>query len=42
MRDKDIIYVANAAAVEVDKFLSIVGRAVGAASASTSLANRLD
>jgi polysaccharide export outer membrane protein len=31
MRDKDVIYVANALAVELDKFLQIVGRGVGAA-----------
>ena len=42
MRDKDIIYVANAPAVEVDKFLSIVGKGVGTASASTSFYNRLN
>ena len=29
LRDKDVIYVANAPSVEVDKFLSILGRAVG-------------
>jgi polysaccharide export outer membrane protein len=42
MRDKDVIYVANAPAVEVDKFLSIVGKGVGTAAASSSLANRLN
>ena len=29
--NKDVIYVANALAVELDKFLQIVGRGVGAA-----------
>ncbi len=42
MRDKDVIYVANAPAVELEKFLTIVGKGVGSASASASIANRLD
>ncbi len=33
LHDKDIIYVANAPSVEIDKFLTIVGKAVGASNA---------
>ena len=43
MRDKDIIYVANAPAVELAKFLTIVGKGVGtASSAGASFANRVN
>lgn len=42
MRDKDVIYVANATAVELDKFLTIVGKGVGAARSSNALVNTLN
>jgi polysaccharide export outer membrane protein len=42
LRDKDVIYVANAPAVELNKFMTIVGKAVGAASATTSFATKVD
>ncbi len=41
MRDKDVIYVANAPAVELEKFLTIVGKGVGSVSAGTSLVNKV-
>ncbi len=42
MRDKDVIYVANAPAVELDKFLTIVGKGVGAARSGHSLVNAVN
>lgn len=41
MRDKDIIYVANAPAVALSRVLSIIGQGVGAANAGSSISNRL-
>ncbi len=41
LQDKDIIYVATAPSVELDKFLTIVGKAVGNVSSGASLGHRL-
>lgn len=40
MRDKDIVYVANAPMTEVDKFLIMVGRVTGPVIAGAALATR--
>ena len=40
-RDKDILYVANAPAVEIDKFLSIVAKAAIAANAAASVNDKI-
>lgn len=38
MHDKDIIFVSNAPSVELDKFMTILGKAVGTGKAITSIA----
>lgn len=41
LQDRDILYVATAPSVELDKFLTIIGKAVGNVAAGASLGHRL-